>query len=225
VDVNPKRRAFVTGGSRGIGAAMAGELSRKGFEVWSPGRAELDLGDPSSIERFVRAQEGNVDVLINNAGINFLKAMPELDSTTWGQMQQVNLAAPLRLIQWVTPFMRAQKWGRILNISSIFSLVTKERRCAYSMTKAAINALTRSAAVELGPDGILVNALCPGYVETEMTSRNNSPAELERIRGTIPLRRLALPVELARVAGFLCSEENNYITGQAVVADGGFTCQ
>lgn len=223
--MNPKRRAFVTGGSRGIGAALAGELSRQGFEVWSPGRAELDLSDPSSIDRFTRAHAGSVDVLVNNAGINFLKALPELDAATWEQMRQVNVAAPLRLIQWVTPFMRAQKWGRILNISSIFSLVTRERRGAYSMTKAALNALTRSAAVELGPDGILVNALCPGYVETEMTSRNNSPAELEKIRETIPLRRLALPEELARVAGFLCSEQNNYITGQAVVADGGFTCQ
>jgi len=185
----------------------------------------LDLGDPASVARFAQAQEGRVDVLVNNAGINFLKAIPELDAATWEQMQQVNLAAPLRLIQWVTPFMRAQKWGRILNVSSMFSLVTKERRCAYSMTKAALNALTRSAAVELGPDGILVNALCPGYVDTEMTRRNNSPADLEKITQAIPLRRLALPDELARVAGFLCSEENQYVTGQAVVADGGFTIQ
>jgi NAD(P)-dependent dehydrogenase (short-subunit alcohol dehydrogenase family) len=222
--VNPKRKAFVTGGSRGIGAAIALELSRQGLEVWSPGRAELDLRDSSSIARFVQANAGKVDVLVNNAGINFLQAISELDTTAWDQMQAVNLAAPLKLIQWVTPFMREQKWGRILNVSSIFSLVTKERRCAYSMTKAALNALTRSAAVELGPEGILVNSLCPGYVDTEMTSRNNSPAELEKIRASIPLRRLALPAELARVAAFLCSEENNYITGQAVVADGGFTC-
>jgi len=173
----------------------------------------------------MESHAGSVDVLVNNAGINFLKAIPDLDAATWDQMQQVNLAAPLRLIQWVAPFMRERKWGRILNISSVFSLVTKEKRCAYSMTKAALNALTRSAAVEFGPDGILVNSLCPGYVETEMTSKNNSPAELEMIKGTIPLRRLALPDDLARVAGFLCSEENNYITGQAVVADGGFTCK
>jgi len=222
--VNPKRKAFVTGGSRGIGAAIARALDRQGFDIWSPGRAELDLCDPSSVARFVQAQAGRVDVLVNNAGINFLKAIPDLDSATWDQMQQVNLAAPLRLMQWVTPFMREQKWGRILNVSSVFSLVTKEKRCAYSMTKAALNALTRSSAIEFGPDGILVNSLCPGYVDTEMTSRNNSPADLEKIRATIPLRRLALPDELARVAGFLCSEENNYITGQAIVVDGGFTC-
>ncbi|HZM02431.1 MAG TPA: SDR family oxidoreductase [Candidatus Saccharimonadales bacterium] len=220
-----KRKACVTGGSRGIGAAIARELTQRGFEVWAPGRAELDLSDPSSVARFVKAHPGEVDVLVNNAGINILKAIPEIDSAGWTQMQQVNLAAPLALIQWAVPFMQRQKWGRILNLSSMFSLVTKERRCAYSMTKAAINALTRSAAVEFGPDNILVNALCPGYVDTEMTRQNNSAADLDRIKGSIPLRRLALPEELARVAGFLCSEENNYLTGQAVVADGGFTCQ
>jgi 3-oxoacyl-[acyl-carrier protein] reductase len=219
------RKACVTGGSRGIGSAIARELTRRGFEVWTPTRAELDLGDPASIARFTAAHPADVDVLVNNAGINFLKALPDLDSSTWSQMQQVNLAAALALIQWAAPFMRARKWGRILNVSSVFGLVTKEKRGAYSMTKAALNALTRSAAVELGPDGILVNSLCPGYVDTEMTRRNNSPADLEKIMNAIPLRRLALPDELARVAGFLCSEENNYLTGQAVVADGGFTCQ
>jgi 3-oxoacyl-[acyl-carrier protein] reductase len=220
-----KRKVCVTGSSRGIGAAIAQELQRRGFEVWSPTRSELDLSDPAAIAGFIRSNPGEVDVLVNNAGINVLKGIPEIDSASWNQMQQVNLAAPLALIQWAVPFMRRQKWGRILNLSSVFSLVTKERRCAYSMTKAAINAMTRSAAVEFGPDGILVNSLCPGYVDTDLTRQNNSPADLERIKATIPLRRLALPEELACVAGFLCSEENNYMTGQAVVADGGFTCQ
>jgi 3-oxoacyl-[acyl-carrier protein] reductase len=224
--MNQKRKAFVTGGSRGIGAAIVQELTRRGFDVWAPSRAELDLNDPVSIARFVKAHPAaGVDVLVNNAGINILKALPDLDSACWSEMQQVNLTAPLCLIQWAAPFMRGQKWGRILNISSILSLVAKEKRCAYSMTKAALNALTRTAAVEFGPDGILVNSLCPGYVGTELTTQNNSPADLEKIMGTIPLRRLAQPEELARVAGFLCSEDNSYVTGQAVVADGGFTCQ
>jgi 3-oxoacyl-[acyl-carrier protein] reductase len=88
-----------------------------------------------------------------------------------------------------------------------------------------LNALTRSAAVELGPHGILVNALCPGYVDTELTRKNNPPAELEKIEESIPLRRMAKAEELARVAAFLCSEENSYLTGQMVVVDGGFTCK
>jgi 3-oxoacyl-[acyl-carrier protein] reductase len=120
--------------------------------------------------------------------------------------------------------MAARGWGRILNLSTIFSVVTKERRAAYAMTKSALNALTRSVAVEFGPAGVLVNALAPGYVDTALTRQNNSPAALEAICATIPLRRLAAPAELARIAAFLVSDENSYLTGQTIVADGGFIC-
>ena len=85
--------------------------------------------------------------------------------------------------------------------------------------------MTRSAAVELGPAGVLVNALCPGYVETALTRQNNTPDEIRAIEASIPLQRMAESHELARVAYFLCSEENSYLTGQAIVVDGGFTCK
>ncbi len=221
-----QRTAFVTGGSRGIGAAIARNLAGRGFAVWAPTRAELDLANADSVKQFVAAhRDSRVDVLVNNAGINILKALPELDTPVWSEMQQINVNAPLVLTQWAAPFMRSQKWGRILNLSSIFGILAKEKRAGYSMTKAAIIALTRAAAVELGPEGILVNALCPGYVATEMTAKNNPPAVLKMIVESIPLRRLAETAELAQVAGFLCSEENTYLTGQSVIVDGGFTCQ
>jgi NAD(P)-dependent dehydrogenase (short-subunit alcohol dehydrogenase family) len=220
------RTAFITGGARGIGAAIAEELRRRGYDVVAPARAELDLSRPESIEAYLARRDARpVDVLVNNAGINFLKAVTELDPATWSGMLQVNLSAALRLTQAFAPGMEQRGWGRILNISTVFSVVTKERRAAYSMTKAGLNALTRSAAVEYGPRGVLVNALCPGYVETALTTQNNSPAELEAIRASIPLRRLATPPELAAVAGFLCSEECSYLTGQTVIVDGGFTCR
>ena len=93
------------------------------------------------------------------------------------------------------------------------------------MTKAALNALTRSAAVEFGPDGVIVNSLAPGYVDTSLTRQNNSPDAIASIESAIPLRRLAQADELARVAAFLVSEDNTYLTGQTIVVDGGFTCQ
>jgi NAD(P)-dependent dehydrogenase (short-subunit alcohol dehydrogenase family) len=123
----------------------------------------------------------------------------------------------------VAPGMRARKWGRIVNISSVLSLVTREGRMAYASTKSGLNGLSRACALELAPDGILVNAICPGYVETEMTHRNNGPAELKAIAATIPMRRLAQPEEIAKMVAFLCSEENTYCTGQALTVDGGFT--
>src|SRR5258708_26540609 len=217
---------LITGGARGMGAAIADELKAKGFSVFAHSRVELDLEKPESIEAFLD-KEGHrqIDVLINNAGINVLKTVAELDGLTWQAMLQTNLTAPLRLMQAFMPAMASRGWGRVLNISSIFSLVTKEKRAAYSMTKSALNALTRSAAVEFGPGGVLVNALAPGYVETALTYKNNSPADIEKIKSAIPLRRLAQAAELAKTAAFLCSEDNTYLTGQTVVSDSGFTCQ
>ena len=112
-----------------------------------------------------------------------------------------------------------------MNISSIYALVTRERRVSYSSTKAALLGLTRAAAVELAQHGILVNAVCPGFVETALTRQNNTTEELAEIARSIPLGRLAHVEDIASVVAFLCSEENRYLTGQALVVDGGFTCK
>ncbi len=217
--------ALVTGGARGIGRAIVEELQTSGVSVLAPSRRELDLAAAQSVERWLLShRDDKIDILVNNAGTNVLNAVTDIDLATWEAMVQVNLAAALRLVQTFAPTMVVRGWGRILNLSSIFSLVTRERRAAYSMTKAALNALTRSAAVEYGPGGVLVNALAPGYVDTDLTRQNNSSEALAQICGSIPLRRMASVAELAKIAAFLVSEANSYLTGQVVVVDGGFTC-
>ena len=219
------RTALVTGGARGIGAAIARRLEDSGYRIIAPPRTALDLASPASIDAYLAAHGSQaVDVLVNNAGINTLRAIPEIDAHTWGEMLQVNLSAALRLTQAFAPGMAERGCGRILNVVSIFALVTRERRAAYSMTKAALAALTRTAAVEFGPRGVLVNALAPGYVDTELTRRNNPPDTIAAIEASIPLRRMAQASELAEVAAFLVSDANSYLTGQTVVVDGGFTC-
>lgn len=219
------RTALVTGAARGIGKAIAARLEAAGCRVVAPPRSILDLASPASIESYLAANGSEaIDVLVNNAGINTLRAIPEIDAATWSEMIQVNLSAALRLTQAFAPGMVRRGWGRILNVVSIFALVTRERRAAYSMTKAALAALTRTAAVEFGPGGVLVNALAPGYVDTELTRRNNPPDAITAIEAGIPLRRMAQPRELAEVAAFLVSDANSYLTGQTIVADGGFTC-
>jgi 3-oxoacyl-[acyl-carrier protein] reductase len=219
------RTALVTGGARGIGAAIAARLDAAGYSVITPTRAALDLASPASIDAYLAAHGSEkVDVVVNNAGINTLRAIPEINANIWCEMLQVNLSAALRLTQAFAPGMAERGWGRILNVVSIFALVTRERRAAYSMTKAALAALTRSAAVEFGPRGVLVNALAPGYVDTELTRRNNPPEAIAAIEASIPLRRMAQASELAEVAAFLVSDANSYLTGQTVVVDGGFTC-
>jgi 3-oxoacyl-[acyl-carrier protein] reductase len=137
---------------------------------------------------------------------------------------QINLVAPLRLVRGLVAGMMARRYGRIVNISSIWSVVSKPHRITYAASKSGLNGLTRTLAVELAPHNILVNAVAPGYVLTEMTRQNNTEADLEAIRRTIPAQRLAGPDEIAEVVAFLCSEANSYLTGQTLLVDGGFTC-
>ena len=219
------RVALVTGASRGIGAAIAAVLTREGVQVLAPSRAEMDLSDPESIAHYVGTIEGPIDILVNNAGINFLAGLDELDSATLNATLQINLVAPLQLTRLVAERMRANRYGRIVNLSSIWSIVSKERRVAYAASKSAINGITRTLALELGPHGVLVNAIAPGYINTELTRQNNSPEQIRAISDNIPLQRLAEPAEIAEMAAFLCSEKNSYMTGQVLVVDGGYVCR
>ena len=215
-------KVLVTGGSRGIGHAIVELLESSGeFEVLAPDRKKLDLAAPQSVRAFLEGCP-DIDALVNAAGINVLGRLNELDETIVAQMCQTNLYAPLQLIRGVADGMRRRGGGRIVNLSSIFGVRSKEFRTLYSLTKFGLTGVTKALARELGPDGILVNAVAPGYVDTEMTRKNVPQNELERLRGEIPLRRLATPAEIAKLVRFLISEENTYITGQSIVIDGGF---
>lgn len=219
------RTALVTGASRGIGASISERLASDGFNMLTPTRAELDLSSSSSIEAYVSSLDNYpIDILVNDAGVNHIANLNEVEDQDIQDTLQVNLISPFRLIQLIVPRMRQSKYGRIVNISSIWSIVSRVGRTSYTMSKTAINGMTRSLAVELASDNILVNAVAPGYVLTDLTSQNNKPEELETIRKTIPAQRLAKPSEIANVVAFLCSEENTYLTGQTIVVDGGYTC-
>ena len=217
--------ALVTGASRGIGAAIAKKMVLEGLTGIAPSRADLDLRSGSSIESFLGALTRPIDILVNNAGVNMLSSISEASDSVIQETLQVNLVAPLELIRCVANQMMARRFGRIVNISSIWSIVSKKRRLTYSASKAGLNGMTRALAVELAPYNILINAVAPGYVNTELTRQNNSEQDIHAIKETIPLRRLAEPSEIAETVFFLCSERNTYITGQVITVDGGFTCQ
>ena len=220
-----QRTVLITGGSRGIGAAIREELTQRGYRVVAPSRAELDLSSNESLLSYLAAHDSlDVDVLINNAAVNTPQKIEESTVQAWDLACQTNLRAAFELIQSFAPRMAEKGFGRILNISSILAVVTKPGRAVYSMTKAGLDALTRTVAVEFGSRGVLINSLAPGYVDTDLTRANNTPDDIARILKTIPLGRMAQPAELAMVAAFLVSEENTYITGQTIVADGGYTC-
>lgn len=218
------RKALVTGASRGIGAAVAQQLRQDGYDIYTPTHEELDLSSAESIDVFCKAHEAvTFDVVVNNAGLNDIRSVEEITEEELLRMMNVNLIAPIRLLRGVVPNMKKQRYGRIVNIGSIWGLVGKPGRSVYAATKHGIHGVTQTLAVELAPYNILVNTVCPGFTLTDLTRKNNTPEQIAEISAYIPIGRMAQPEEQAKTVCFLVGENNTYITGQQLAVDGGYT--
>ena len=218
--------AFVTGGSRGIGKAVVDELEKIDIQVTAPTRAELDLSDLKSVETFTLANMEFVpDLVVLNAGENSPSVISEITMDAWQKTIDVNLSSNFLLIRNFGSKMMKRGSGRIVVVSSCYSFRARVGRAAYSASKAGLNALVQSAALEFAANDVLVNAVCPGFVLTDLTKKNNDATGIKLLETQIPLGKLADPIEVAKLVLFLGLESNTYITGQTVVIDGGFTCQ
>ena len=165
----------------------------------------------------------DIDIIINNAGILKVGKHNELSSDDFHEILQVNVVAPFRIISGFVEKMKIRNFGRIVNISSVWGQKSKEGRTLYSSSKAALDALTRSLAIEFASYNILINSVAPGYIETDMLKQCNTEDELNIIRHTIPMKRFGKKIEIAELVKFLTSENNSYITGQIFTIDGGYT--
>lgn len=216
-------KALITGASRGIGKAIKILFESREIEVYAPTHSEMDLASNKSIVKYIKHID-DVDILVNCAGINDLASLAEMTEDKLQEMIQVNLLSQTMLIKYVSETMKKNCYGRIVNFASIWSDFSKERRIMYSIAKAGVKGLTTASAVELSKYNILVNAVAPGFVETEMTSKNNTPEQIKALTAALPIKRLAQPEEIAEFVYFLASEKNSFITGQTVFIDGGFSC-
>jgi len=230
------RKVLVTGASRGIGAEIAREFSARGAYVigtrTAPGQAEelcaewlvADFSDPVQIESCARAvAELRPDVLINNAGINKIGPFAEIEAADFLRIQQINVFAPFRLCQAAIPGMVDKRWGRIVNISSIWGKIGKEFRASYAASKFALDGITLALAAEHSRSGILANCVAPGFTDTELTRRVLGEDGIRQLTAMVPLHRMASPGDIAHFVAWLGSEENGYITGQNIAIDGGFS--
>lgn len=217
--------ALITGSSRGIGKAIVNKFEVNGYKLLTPSRNEMNLNDNLSIEAYCKKIEVDIDVIINCAGVNTIATLNELDDADLNSMIQIDLLAPLKIIQCLNNKMGKNCLGHIVNISSIWSFISKEGRCGYSAAKAGINGTTRTLALEFASKNILINSVAPGYVNTELTKQNNTVEDIAKIASLIPLRRLAEPEEIANLVYFLSSDQNTYITGQTIIIDGGYVCR
>jgi 3-oxoacyl-[acyl-carrier protein] reductase len=229
------RTALVTGGTRGIGAAIAARLKADGARViitgtrpaQAPRGLELravDFSDRGATQAFAEEAAGlGVDILVNNAGINKIAPFAEIATEDFDCIQDVNLRAAFLLCRAVLPHMRKKGWGRIVNVTSIFATISKERRGAYSASKFALDGMTAALAAEAAADGVLANCVAPGFIDTDLTRRVLGPKGMAEMAARIPARRLGKPAEIAAFVAWLASPENTYISGQQLVIDGGFS--
>ena len=238
------KTVIITGGTRGIGASLTEVFHTLGAHVYSTGTHKevleqlnnspdsnnrkkylhLDFTIPESVENFLKIVEKleRIDVLINNAGVNKISSIEATQDEDWDWINCVNLRGPYKMTKAIARKMQVQKSGKIINIASIFGVISKSKRSVYSSTKWGLIGFTKGVALDLAPYNILVNSVSPGFVNTELTRKILSQKDIGQLENEIPLHRFAQPDEIVKVILFLASEHNTYLTGQNIIIDGGF---
>lgn len=241
------RVAIVTGGNGGIGLGMAKGLSAAGAHVVIAARREdkaraalatlgpaaefvfCDVSDPRSCQALAEAvadQHGRIDALIANAGIGRRDRPEDVTLTSWHETMDVNVRGVLLCAQAVHPVMRQAQSGKIVTIGSMLSIFGAATACAYAASKGAVVQLTRSLASAWAADGIQVNAVLPGWIDTDLVAGTRATPEIaDRITVRTPARRWGTPEDLAGIAVFLCSTAADFVTGTAIPVDGGFSIE
>ena len=232
------KKILITGASRGIGRDIALNSKEKGYKVLGTSTTnegvsslkengihglQLDLNDKKSVESFnglLTQEHPDIAVLVNNAGITRDNIVLRMSEEEWMDVLNVNLNGAFKVTKTVLKFMLKKRWGRILNITSTSASTGNRGQANYAAAKAGVEAFSKSLAKEVGSRGITVNAIAPGYIQTDMTEVINENVKKE-ILSQIPLSRFGKPEEISQLVDFLISDEASYITGQTIHINGG----
>jgi len=236
--------ALVTGAGRGIGRAIAATLAREGAAVVCVSRSAdscgsaaeaieaaggeafsmaVDVADEAAVaqacETLLKERE-SIDILVNNAGITRDNLLFRMDSADWDSVLQTNLTSCFHWVKGLARPMTRRRWGRIVNIASVVGIMGNAGQANYASAKAGMIGFTKSMAKELASRNVTVNAVAPGFIQTDMTEKLAASAK-DQVLSQIPLRRMGAPEDVANLVAYLASEEANYITGQVFTVDGG----
>lgn len=242
------RKALVTGASKGIGAEIAVVFAEAGADIVALGRNKADLAvtagavraqgrrcltlvaemasptDPVDACKKALAEWGTIDILVNSAGMTHVAPAVDFATEDWDELMAVNLRAPFLTARTLAPAMIAQRWGKVINISSQTGVIALDDHAAYAASKGGLNALTKSLCAEWARHNVQVNAICPTVVMTPMGRKVwGTPEKGDPFRNATPARRFAEPVEVADAALYLASEASSMVNGALLMVEGGFT--
>jgi NAD(P)-dependent dehydrogenase (short-subunit alcohol dehydrogenase family) len=238
--------AVVTGGSKGLGKAMAHGFAQAGADVMICSRHEdelkaacdeiasdtevkveyrvVDMSERASVQAFAEEAQavlGKVDILVNNAGSNAPQAIDEIEDEVWDRIVELNLSSCMAMTRALVPAMKERKWGRVIHISSVLGVGSKEARNVYSATKAGLIGMAKASALDLGPFNITVNCIAPGPFLTDLPLSLLDDEQQQKFSDFTALGRWGKPAEMAGPALFLASEAGSYVTGAVLLVDGG----
>ena len=238
------KTAVITGATKGLGKQIALELAKDGFEIVINYRTENDslaqmveeinkttkaytfkadisnFDEAKALIDFAASETGKIDLLVNNAGITNDKLLVRMSEEDFSKVIDINLKGTFNCIRHASRLMMKQKFGRIVNISSVIGLIGNVGQANYAASKAGVIGLTKSAAREMAPYSVTVNAIAPGFIKSDMTDKLTDEIK-DNIKSSIPMRKIGEPKDVANLVKFLANDETGYITGQVIQVDGG----
>ena len=212
---------FITGGRGDIGQAIVDKFKQNNYEVIAPGSHHLDLSHLNDIEDYIQTLP-LIDAFIHCAGINHPKPFVDIEILDLEKTLMVNALAFYKITQSLINTNKLNENGHVLGISSIYGEISRKGRFSYTAAKSCMNCMIKNLALELGEKKIKVNGLSPGFVNTKLTRQNNTQETIDRIKRSIPLGNLACVEDIAKAAYFFASDDNSFINGQIIIADGGY---